>query len=189
MGWDSAHLGRELGVSPPTARRWLSLLEGSFQWFEVPAFSKNVVKRATGRGRGHIADSGFACAMQLLASPATLDFWPGRGALFESAVIADIRAQCALISPRPNLWHWRLHSGAEIDLLLEWSGQLYPFEIKLQSHPGKHDARGFRAFRDAYPKERVAPGVIIAPTEGVTVLGDDAYVMPWDSVPARSGFG
>ena len=66
---------------------------------------------------GYFADRGFACAVQVLASPAALDVYPRRGALFEAAVVAELRTQAALLSPRPNLWHWRLHSGAEMDLL------------------------------------------------------------------------
>ena len=49
---NSSHLGRELGVSPATARRWLAVLEGSFLWFELPAWSRNGVKRVSERPKG-----------------------------------------------------------------------------------------------------------------------------------------
>lgn len=180
---NSAHLGRELGLSPATATRWLGLLEGSYQWFEIPAFSRNVVKRASGRTRGFVADTGLACATQLLPVPDSLDAWPRRGALFETAVVADIRAQCQLISPSPNLWHWRLHSGAEVDLVLEWNGTLYPIEIKLRSHPDKLDARGIRAMVASLPEERFAPGLIVGPIDRVSAVAEGVYALPWDACP------
>ena len=183
---NASQLGRELNVSPPTARRWLGLLEGSFQWFEVPPWSTNVVKRASGRSRGYLADSGFACAVQVLGSPAALDVYPRRGALFKAAVVAELRTQAALLSPRPNLWHWRLHSGAEVDLLLEWNGTVYPFEIKLHSNPGRDAVRGIEAFRSAHPGLRVAPGLVIAPCAGVTALTPTDWAVPWDAA-LRSG--
>ncbi len=180
---NTAHFGRELGVSAPTAKRWLALLEGSYQWFEVPAFARNVVKRATGRTRGFVADTGLACATQLLASPASLDTWPRRGALFETAVVADIRAQCQLISPAPTLWHWRLHSGAEVDLVLEWNGRLYPIEIKLRSHVGKQDTAGIVKMAESLPAETFAPGLVVAPIEAVQRITEHVWAVPWDAVP------
>jgi predicted AAA+ superfamily ATPase len=184
---NASQLGRELGLSPPTARRWLGLLQGSYQWFEVPAFSRNAVKRTSGRVVGYFADTGLLCASLLLASPAALDIWPGRGAIFETAVVADLRAQAELISPRPNFWRWRLHSGTEVDLVLEWNGQLYPIEVKLHSHPGRDAARGIARFREAHPRESIAPGLVIAPTERAAALTSDTWLLPWDALPRTTG--
>ncbi len=177
---NASQMGRELGISPPTARRWLALLAGSFQWFEVPAFSRNVVKRTSGRARGYLSDTGMACAAQQMASPESLDGWPRRGALFETAVVADIRAQAELISPRPALWHWRVHSGAEVDLVVEWNGTLYPIEVKFHSHPGRDAARGLAAFTAAHPRERVAMGLVVCPTDEAAPLTEAAWTLPWD---------
>jgi hypothetical protein len=51
-----SQLGREIGMTPQTARRWLSILEATFQWFSLPAFSGNAVKRVASRPKGHIAE-------------------------------------------------------------------------------------------------------------------------------------
>lgn len=42
-------MGRELGITPQTAQRWLAMLRSTFQWFEVPAYHVNTVKRISGR--------------------------------------------------------------------------------------------------------------------------------------------
>ena len=42
-----SQLGRDIGVTPQTAKRWLHVLEGTFQWHEVPAFSGNMVERVS----------------------------------------------------------------------------------------------------------------------------------------------
>lgn len=182
---NASQVGRELGVSPPTARRWLAILEGSYQWFELPAWSRNAVKRISARPKGYLADSGLVCAAQLIAGPAGLDVYPRKGAVFEGAVVADIRAQAALMSPRPQLWHWRAHGGSEVDVLLEWNGTLFPIEVKLHSHPGREAARGLAAFRTAYPDDRVAMGLVIAPTARAVALTPATWTMPWDATPAR----
>ena len=49
-----SQLGREIGMTPQTAQRWLRVLEGTFQWLAVPAFKGNVVKRVSSKPKGHM---------------------------------------------------------------------------------------------------------------------------------------
>ena len=44
-----SQLGRELGLTPQTARRWLDILKATFQWFEIPAYSGNLIKRVSNK--------------------------------------------------------------------------------------------------------------------------------------------
>ncbi len=175
-----SQLGRELGLAPQSARRWVAILKATFQWFEVPAFSGNVLKRVSKRPKGYLADTGLACALQAIPSPQVLGGHPLWGALFETAAVGDLRKQCGALSPRPNLYHWRSHGGAEVDLILEWGGRLYPVEIKAKSHPGRRDASGIAAFRKTYPRLPIAPGLVIAPVERPYPLTEQDYAVPWD---------
>ena len=177
-----SQLGREIGISPQTARRWLDMLRATFQWYDVAAFSGNAVKRVSGKPKGFIADTGMACAAQVISSPKALGGHPMLGALFETAVAAEIRKQCALISPKPRLYHWRSGGGAEVDLLLERDGKFFPIEIKVKSRLSRRDARGIRAFRDSYPTLAIQPGLVIAPTEKFMKISDNDYAMPWNMI-------
>lgn len=176
-----SQLGRELGVTPQTAHRWLAMLRATFQWFEVGAYHGNTVKRISGKPKGYFADSGLACSLQMISTPQTLAGHPLAGALFESAVVAEVRKLAGTLATPPAFHHWRSHSGGEVDLLLERDGVFYPIEVKLNSHPSRNDARGLAAFRDSYPKLRVAPGLVIAPTERFIRLAHNDYAMPWDT--------
>lgn len=177
-----SQLGRELGISYKTAQRWLRILRDTFQWVEVPAFHNNSVKRASGKAKGYFADTGLACTLQHISSPAALPGHPLMGALFESAVCADIRKHMACMEAAPRLHHWRSFGGAEVDLLLERDGIFHPIEIKLTSRPGRADARGIRAFREANQHLRIAPGLIIAPTDEKLQINDTDWALPWDLV-------
>jgi predicted AAA+ superfamily ATPase len=176
-----SQLGREIGVAPQTARRWLDMLKATFQWFDVPAFSGNSVKRVRSKPKGFVADTGFACAAQRISSPAALAGHPMLGALFETAVFAEIRKQCTLLSPAPQIYHWRSAGGAEVDLLLERDGKLFPIEIKVKSQPARRDARGIKALCDSYPALTIQPGLVIAPTRKALRLSDEACAMPWNA--------
>lgn len=180
------HLGRELGLSPQTARRWLDMLVGTFQWHEVPPWSGNTFKRVSKRAKGYMADSGTACASLRISSPAALADHPARGALFETAVLAEVRKLASTLPSKPVLHHWRSHGGAEVDLLLERDGILFPIEIKSTANPSAKDLRGVRQFRATYPDLRMAPGLIVAPMESVQRLPDGDLAIPWDLAPVDS---
>ncbi|GMR21613.1 MAG: hypothetical protein BMS9Abin36_2215 [Gammaproteobacteria bacterium] len=156
------------------------MLKATFQWFDVPAFSGNNIKRVSSKPKGFVADTGFACASQLISSPAALAGHPMLGALFETAIFAEIRKQSALLLPTPQLYHWRSAGGAEVDLLLERDGKIFPIEVKVKSQPTRRDARGIKALRDSYPNLDIQSGLIIAPTRQFLKLFDEDYAMPWN---------
>ena len=148
---NASQLGRDLGLTPQTARRWLDLLVATFQRDEVPGYSGDAVKRVSGKAKGFLADTGLACWAQAISSPAALGGHPLWGHLFETFVVAELRKQMAMLSPAPRLHHWRSQGGAEVDLLLERDGRLHPIEIKAKTQVSRSDARGIGAFRQAYP--------------------------------------
>lgn len=86
-----SQVGREIGVSPQTAERWLGILKATFQWFEVPAFSGNTVKRIASKAKGFVADTGLACWSLAISTPNAVPSHPAWGALFETAVYGEIR--------------------------------------------------------------------------------------------------
>ncbi|MFO1524088.1 MAG: ATP-binding protein [Kiritimatiellia bacterium] len=176
-----AQLGREIGVAGKTAKAWLAILLGTFQWHEVPAYEHNLIKKVTGRPKGYFGDTGLACAAQSIPSPAALGSHPLLGALFETLVVGEIRKQALRMTSPPRLHHWRNHNQAELDLLLQYNGRLFPLEIKLSSNPSGHDTRGMTAFRKSLPDDSPPPpGLVISCSPTVRTLnafGD--FTLPW----------
>jgi predicted AAA+ superfamily ATPase len=175
-----SQLGRELGLTPQTAQRWIAILKSTFQWFEFPAYSGSLIKRVSNKPKGYIADTGLACLTQAISTPATIGGHPLWGALFETAVAAELRKQCGLLSPTPNFYHWRSYSGAEVDIILEYNGRLHPIEVKAKTNPSRRDTMGIGAFRKRYPQLDIAAGLVIAPCEKLTQLSENDYAVPWD---------
>ena len=175
-----SQLGREIGVTPQTAQRWLAMLRATFQWFEVPAYHGNTIKRISGKPKGYIADTGLACSLQMISTPRTLGGHPLVGSLFETLVAAEVRKLSATLATPPSLYHWRSHGGGEVDLLLERDGRFHPIEIKLTTKPSKSDTRGIAALRETYPKLNVAPGLVVCPVERTQRLNETDYALPWD---------
>lgn len=177
-----SQVGRELGITPQTAQRWIAMLSATFQWFEVPAYSGNTIKRISNKPKGYITDTGFACALQMLSTQKSLGGHPLTGALFETAVVGEIRKLCSKLATPPRMYHWRSHGGAEVDLILERDGIFYPIEVKMTSNPSRDDTKSITACRMTYPRLNMSPGLVICPTENFYKISENDYALPWDTL-------
>ena len=175
-----SQLGRELGLNPQTSKKWLDILIATFQWFEIPAYSGNTIKRVASKAKGYIADTGITCSAQAISSPQAIPSHPLWGSLFETAVVGEIRKQCSIMSPKPIMYHWRTLRQAEVDLVLERDGIFHPIEIKAKSRPTRQDTSGITAFRKTYPNLKIGKGMVIAPCEKIIQLSENDYAIPWD---------
>jgi predicted AAA+ superfamily ATPase len=175
-----SELGRDIGITSQTAKRWLTTLLQTFEWFEVPAYSNNPIKRISGKPKGYFADTGQVCYSQMVSSPEAIAAHPLWGALFENAVVSELKKQANLMSTPPQFYHWRLHSGAEVDLILERDGKIYPIEIKAKSKISTKDAKNIQTFRKLYSHLNIQKGLIIAPTESKYAVTENEWVLPWD---------
>lgn len=81
---------------------------------------------------------------------------PALGALFETAVVGEVRLLSSVLSSKPALHQWRSYGGAEVDLPLERDGTLIPIEIKATARPTRNDVRGIAALRATYDREHCA---------------------------------
>lgn len=177
--------GRDIGISPQTAHRWLGILKSTFQWHEVPAYSGNAAKRVSGKPKGYIADTGFACWALAVSAPAAVASHPNWGAIFETAVFAEIRKAISIISPPPIVHHWRTNGGAEVDFILERNGVFFPIEVKATSSPSRRDTTGITAFRKTYPRLKIAKGLVVSPCVAFLPVSENDFAMPWDAVAVK----
>lgn len=172
-------LGRDIGLSSPSAKRWVGILRGTYQWLELPALTRNPIKRLSSRPKGHLADTGLACYLLRLSSPEAVQGHPAFGALFETMVVTECYKMIQNQSLPPVLHHYRQHSGAEIDLILERDGKLFPIEVKASSSVGPMDARSIRVFGDHFG-DSAMPGLVVYGGRKVLRITDDCIAVPFD---------
>jgi uncharacterized protein len=179
---NASQLGRDIGVTPQTARRWIGILVATFQWAQIPAFDRNAVKRVSRKEKGYFSDAGFACHHAHISSPNALGGHPLAGALFETAMVSEIRKRAAILASSIEAWHWRAAGGAEVDLILEKDGIVFPFETKLTASPSRRDCAGLAAFRRAHPDLKIAKGAILCAAERAHWITEDVAALPWNLV-------
>ena len=174
-------LGRDIGLSSPSAKRWLGILRGTYQWIELPALTSNHIKRLSSRPKGYLADTGLASYLMRLSSPEAVQGHPAFGALFETLVVTECHKQVQSQNLPPVLHHYRQHSGAEIDLVLERDGHLFPIEVKSASSAGRMDARSIGIFREKM-RDVAMPGLVIYGGKKVLRISDHCVAVPFDLV-------
>lgn len=123
-------LASDAGVSQPTAKAWLSILEASFIAFRLPGWHGNLRKRLVKMPKLHFHDTGLVCWLLGLRSADQLRTHPLRGAIYETWVVSEMVKHRANAGERGGLYFYRDQNGAEADLLVEHGGGLAVIEAK-----------------------------------------------------------
>ncbi|WP_052882715.1 ATP-binding protein [Kiritimatiella glycovorans] len=177
---NKSRLGRDIGMSPPSAQRWLQSLETGGVWHKLPAYSGNQIKRIAKRAKGTLFDTGLICHLLQVVSRESLLTHPMLGFLFESAVFLEMRALVSSTLSNVRFYHWRSQQQ-EVDLVLECGGKLFAFECKWNALLRGDEHRGLLRFRETYG-DRVAFAGIITSTGHFAELEHHVYQIPW--IPA-----
>ena len=123
-------ISNELGITHPTVRQWLSILEASHIIKLLQPWHTNLGKRLVKSPKLYFVDTGLACYLLGIEECHQLKTHPLRGALFENLIVAEALKQRCHAGRPDNLWFYRDHQGNEVDLLLEYADQCDAFEIK-----------------------------------------------------------
>lgn len=131
--WNGAEFGRAFGVAHTTVRRYLDLLTSLFVVRQLPPWIENVCKRQVRSPKVYIADSGLLHALLGLSTREAVVSHPKVGASWEGFVIEQIIH--LLAAPPALCFHWSVHAGAELDLLVVAGNRRYGFEVKRAEAP------------------------------------------------------
>jgi len=123
-------LAADCGISQPSAKAWLSILETSFVAFRLPTFRSNLRKRLVKMPKLHLYDSGLACWLLGIRTPDQLRSHPLRGAIFESWVVSEIAKHRVNRGESGGLSFYRDRDAAEADLVIEYADRLTLVEAK-----------------------------------------------------------
>jgi predicted AAA+ superfamily ATPase len=170
-------LARDVGVSAPTAERWLSVLSASGLVYLLQPYFNNIIKRAVKTPKLYFLDTGLAAYLTRWTTPNVLKSGAMAGAFFESFVISEIikgYSNAGVLDP--PLFFYRDKNRKEIDLLIEDGGVLHPVEIKKHADPRRSDIEVFGALDKIPGIRRGSGGVVCMYDSLVTLKGDDKVI-------------
>lgn len=128
--WNGSEFARSIGVTEPTARKYVDLLTDAYVVRQLQPWYENLKKRQVKSPKVYIRDSGILHA--LLNLPGTTIFsHPKLGASWEGFIIEQILDYLK----SGEAYFWATHAGAELDLLIFRGGKKLGFEIKFSDAP------------------------------------------------------
>ena len=144
-------LANDCGVSQPTAKAWLSVLEASFIAFRLPPFHRNLGKRLVKMPKLHFYDTGLVCWLIGIRTPDQLRTHPLRGPIFETWVVSEIVKHRMNIGESRGLFFYRNRDGAEADLVIEHPSRITLVEAKSSQTPSSSLFDSARRVRAIWP--------------------------------------
>ncbi|OGQ13715.1 MAG: hypothetical protein A2138_22585 [Deltaproteobacteria bacterium RBG_16_71_12] len=131
LNW--SELGRSMGVSDVTARRYVDVLEGALVVRRLRPWHENLGKRQVKSPKLYYRDTGLLHAQLGIGSLGELVEHPRVGASWEGFILEQLRT--LLRAEADECWFWRTEHGAELDLLFIRGGRRWGFEVKRTSAP------------------------------------------------------
>ena len=135
---NTVEIARDAGISPNTAKEWISLLEDSFLIRLVHPHHTNRTLRMIKSPKLYFLDAGLAAWLAGWRDPETLRLSPMAGAIYETQVFGELLRHYRHRARKVDITYWRTRDGEEIDFLVEAAGRICPIEVKM----GTPDARG-----------------------------------------------
>lgn len=172
-----ASLARDVGISQPTAERWLSVLVASNIVYLLHPYSNNITKRAIKTPKLYFLDTGLAAYLTKWNTSDVLKNGAMAGAFFESFVISEIiKSYYNKGILEPPLYFYRDKDRNEIDLLIEENGVLHPIEMKKHADPVKRDTDAFALLEKIPGIQRGSGGVVCLYDKLVTLRNSDKVI-------------
>jgi predicted AAA+ superfamily ATPase len=143
---DDTTIYQAAGVAKNTSRAYDRLLQNLLVVTEVPSWTSNRLKRLALAPKRFLVDAGLFVGVLGVDEAEVLSDGDLLGRVIETFVMSQIRAEIALMTPRPRLHHLRTAEGRhEIDIIIEVGARrLVAIEVKATSSPGPDDARHLR---------------------------------------------
>ena len=178
------NIASEVGVSEPTIKNWISILERTGIVYLLQPYSASALNRAIKTPKIYFRDTGLACYLTRWLTADALKCSAVAGNIFETFVVSEILKSYTNEGKdyKFNIFYYRgkdknSSSENEIDLILEENGVLYPIEIKMSGNP-KASMGATNPVLDKITDKSRGLGVILCLIDKKTYLRENLVALP-----------
>ncbi|RMG67781.1 MAG: ATP-binding protein [Calditrichaeota bacterium] len=158
--FNASQLSNEIGVSVPTIKSWISILEASYVAYLLPPYYENIKKRLIKSPKLYFYDVGLAAYLLGIENPQQMSRDPLRGALFENMVIMDLLKARFHAGLDANAFFYRDSHQNEVDLVFKEGYYFRLAEVKSAQTFTPAFIKGIGSFRKVFP-DRVVKACIV----------------------------
>ena len=179
-----ANIAGNVGVSEPTVKTWLSILERTGIVYLLQPYSASVLTRAIKAPKVYFKDTGLACYLSRWLSADALKNSAVAGNMFETFIVSEILKSYTNEGKdyRSQIFYYRGKDKKasienEIDLIIEENGIIYPVEIKMTGNP-KASMASANTVLDRIPDKKRGNGIILCLIDRKTYLRENLIALP-----------
>jgi predicted AAA+ superfamily ATPase len=173
-------LANECGISQPTAKAWISVLETSYIAYQLQPYHSNFNKRITKSSKLYFYDTGLLCFLLKINDASALKTSIYKGSLFENYVINEYLKQSHHQNLILDFWFWRDSVGHEVDLIWQNSEKLNLVEIKASETIMSEMFKGLNYFEKHVPS--LINSKTLVHTGKSNQIRTDAKVLSWMNI-------
>ncbi len=162
-------------ISPPTAKEWLRVLQGSGIVYLLPPFADNELKRLTKTPKLYFCDTGLCAYLSMWLTRDTLMNGAANGRYFENYVVIELLKNFSCSADKANLTHYRDSNTKEIDVIVEENGLIHPLEIKKSANPDRREIKKYEVL-DKTALERGSGGIICMCEEVIPIDQKNCFI-------------
>lgn len=171
-----SELAKDVGISAPTAKQWLSILVSSGIVTLVEPYFNNALKRIIKAPNMYFLDTGLCAYLTRWSSAETLEVSAMSGAFFETYVVSEIIKTYYNAGKRAPIFYYRDSDQKEIDLIIEKDQILYPVEIKKSASPKADAVRHFKVLEKT--GKHVGTGNVICLSADLLPMDERNFCVP-----------
>jgi len=168
-------LAKATGVSSPTIKNWVSILERSGIIVILRPYASTISNRLVKTPKVYFTDTGLCAYLCRWPTPETLEHGAMDGAFLETFVVSEILKSYYNAGKTPDLYYYRDIDKKEIDLLIEKGDKLYPIEIKKAKTP-VHADKNFDVLKVF--KKQIETGIILCLSDELIPYNRNAWLCP-----------
>ena len=172
-------LADDCGVSQPTVRAWLSVLETSFIVFRLRPFHSNLRRRLVKSPKLYFYDSGLVCWLLGIRTAQQLRSHPLRGAIFETWVVSEVAKHRMNRGETGGMSFYRDRDGAEVDLVIQGPSAVTLVEAKSAETASSSLFDGARRVRRHLAGAGRPCDVVVVYGGGRAQRRTDGSLVPW----------
>ena len=179
-----ANIANEVGVSEPTVKSWISVLERTGIVFILQPFTSSSLNRAIKTPKMYFRDTGLACYLTRWLTADALKNSAVAGNIFETFVVSEVLKSYSNEGKdyKFSVYYYRgkdkkASAENEIDLVIQEDGILYPIEIKMTGNP-KAVMGSANQILDKIPDKTRGMGVILCLTDKKIYLRENLIALP-----------
>lgn len=170
-----SEISNAIGISAPTAKAWVSILERSGVIYILHPYATNITKRLVKTPKMYFMDTGLAAYLCRWPNAETLENGAMDGAFFETYAVTEVVRSYYNAGKHPDLYYYRDIDGKEIDLLIVEGNDVYPIEIKKSKNPANPD-KNFGVLNKL--KMNINPGIVICMVNELLPFNRDTWLCP-----------